>query len=136
MNGDSGSPLYVDKDGVDGQVVGVLSGGSGNVYGSSIVYVRTRAYLNWIRDTVQANPDSRTLTMDELSDQLVGVGGSVDLTASATSSESSSEPTCRSEHRSGDGCLCLDARCECVRNDSKDHSASAGKWCGGEYGDG
>ena len=67
MNGDSGSPLYVDKNGVEAQIAGVVSGGSGNTYGSSIVYVRIRAYKNWITDTVLANPDSRTLTMNAIS---------------------------------------------------------------------
>ena len=87
MNGDSGSPLYLEKDGVVGQVAGVVSGGSGNVYGSSIVYVRTRAYKNWITDTVLENPDNRTLALDSISDQLVNLGESVNLVASASGSE-------------------------------------------------
>lgn len=87
MNGDSGSPLYIENNGIAGQLVGVLSGGSGNVYGSSIVYVRTRAYKNWITDTVLANPDNRSLTMNELPDQLVNLGESINLTASASGSE-------------------------------------------------
>lgn len=87
MNGDSGSPLYVDKNGVTAQVAGVLSGGSGNVYGSSIVYVRIRAYKNWITDTVLANPDSRSLTINSIPDQLVNFGGEISLTVSASGSE-------------------------------------------------
>ncbi|MDB4265196.1 trypsin-like serine protease [bacterium] len=87
MNGDSGSPLYVDKNGVIAQVAGVLSGGSGNRYGDEAVYVRVRSFKNWITDTVLANPDNRTLTLQEIPDQLVDLGESVELSASASGSE-------------------------------------------------
>ena len=51
--GDSGSPLYIDKNGTIGMVAGVLSGGiGGSTYGSRTVYVRTRPYRNWILDTI------------------------------------------------------------------------------------
>lgn len=87
MNGDSGSPLYVDKNGVEAQIAGVLSGGSGNVYGSSVIYVRTRAYKNWITDTVLANPDNRTLGLAAIPNQVVNLGDTVNLTAVASGSE-------------------------------------------------
>lgn len=50
--GDSGSPLYYDKNGTIGYIGGVLSGGIGNGYGSQTVYVRIRPYRNWILDTM------------------------------------------------------------------------------------
>lgn len=88
MNGDSGSPLYLDKDGVEAQVAGVVSGGSGNTYGSSIVYVRTRAYRTWITDTVLANPDIRTLEIEALADQFVAFDDTVTASVQASASDS------------------------------------------------
>lgn len=93
MNGDSGSPIYLEKNGLQGQVAGVISGGSGNVYGSSLVYVRTRPYKTWITDTILANPDNRTLSLDSLADQVVAVGSELIVTASATSSEDPLAPS-------------------------------------------
>lgn len=87
-NGDSGSPIYIDKNGIDGQVAGVVSGGTGSGYGSTIFYCRVRPYYTWITDTILANPDSRTLSLDSILDQVTEVGGSVAATGSATSSES------------------------------------------------
>ncbi|MGJ8695200.1 MAG: putative Ig domain-containing protein [Verrucomicrobiaceae bacterium] len=87
MNGDSGSPIYVDKNGLDAQIAGVLSGGSGNLYGDNVVYVRIRAFRNWITDTVLANPDNRTLTLAPVPDQIVDSGALLTFPASATGSE-------------------------------------------------
>ncbi|GHC39933.1 Ig domain-containing protein [Roseibacillus persicicus] len=87
MNGDSGSPIYLEKNGLHGQVAGVLSGGSGNVYGSTVVYVRTRPYKTWITDTILANPDNRSLIIDSLADQVLAVGSELALTATSASTE-------------------------------------------------
>lgn len=87
-NGDSGSPIYIDKNGIDGQVAGVVSGGTGSGYGSTVYYCRVRPYYTWITDTILANPDNRSLSIAGILDQVVEVGGSVAATGSATSSES------------------------------------------------
>ncbi|MEP4076385.1 putative Ig domain-containing protein [Haloferula sp.] len=87
MNGDSGSPIYITKNGLEGQVAGVLSGGSGNVYGSSLVYVRIRPYRTWITDTILANPDTRTLNTGAIADQIVSLGETMTATATSTGSE-------------------------------------------------
>lgn len=87
MNGDSGSPIYIDKDGLNGQVSGVLSGGSGNVYGSSLIYVRIRPYKTWITDTVLANPDTRAVYIATIPDQVINLGDTLNVTESSTGTE-------------------------------------------------
>jgi hypothetical protein len=87
MNGDSGSPVYIDNNGVDGQVAGVLSGGSGNDYGSSLVYVRIAPYRTWINQTIINNPDTRSLNIASISNRNVGVGVTMSVTANATGSD-------------------------------------------------
>ena len=87
MNGDSGSPIYVTKNGLEGQVAGVLSGGTGNVYGATTVYVRTRPYQTWISDTIQANPDNRAVYIATIPDQVVGVGDTMTVTETSTGTE-------------------------------------------------
>lgn len=54
--GDSGSPVYIDKNGIPNQISGVLSGGNGTTYGSQPIYPRIRAYRNWILDVVADSP--------------------------------------------------------------------------------
>lgn len=88
MNGDSGSPIYADRGSAIGQIAGVLSGGTGNLYGTTVVYVRIRPYKNWITDTILANPDGRTLSLAAIPDQLGQVGNLLTVNASATSSDS------------------------------------------------
>lgn len=87
MNGDSGSPVYIDRNGVDGLVAGVLSGGSGNDYGSSLIYVRINPYRTWITDTIIDNPDTRTLSLATIANITVGVGATAKVTAKATASD-------------------------------------------------
>jgi hypothetical protein len=87
MSGDSGSPVYIDLNGVDGQVAGVLSGGSGNDYGSSLVYVRIAPYRTWINQTIINNPDTRSLTLAAIANRNVGVGVTMSVTATATGSD-------------------------------------------------
>lgn len=87
MNGDSGSPIYIDKNGLNGQVSGVLSGGSGNTYGSSLVYVRIRPYKTWITDTILANPDNRAVYIATIPDQVITLGGTLNVTESSTGTE-------------------------------------------------
>ncbi|MGD9417440.1 MAG: putative Ig domain-containing protein [Verrucomicrobiota bacterium JB025] len=87
MNGDSGSPIYIDKNGLDGQVAGVLSGGSGSVYGSSLIYVRIRPYLTWITDTILANPDNRAVYIATIPDQIINLGETLTVTETSTGTE-------------------------------------------------
>ncbi|YCM42831.1 hypothetical protein V2O64_16100 [Verrucomicrobiaceae bacterium 227] len=87
MNGDSGSPIYLDKNGLNGQVAGVLSGGTGNVYGTTVVYVRIRPYINWIKDTIIANPDNRAVYLATIPDQIVNLGETLTVTESSTGTE-------------------------------------------------
>ena len=87
MNGDSGSPIYIDKNGLDGQVSGVLSGGSGNEYGDSLVYVRTRPYKTWITDTIAANPDNRAVYIATIPDQVINLGDTLNVTETSTGTE-------------------------------------------------
>ncbi len=87
MNGDSGSPIYLDKGGLNGQVAGVVSGGSGSVYGSSLVYVRVRPYVTWITDTILANPDSRAVYIATIPDQILTLGETLNVTETSTGTE-------------------------------------------------
>ena len=87
MGGDSGSPIYIDKDGLNGQIAGVLSGGSGSQYGSNIIYVRISPYVPWITDTILANPDIRTLALTPVEDQTLPVGTELSFFVSSNSSE-------------------------------------------------
>ena len=87
MNGDSGSPIYIDKNGVNGQVAGVFSGGSGSEYGSTLIYVRIRPYRTWITDTILANPDSRAVYIATIPDQILDFGETLSVTESSTGTE-------------------------------------------------
>lgn len=88
MGGDSGSPIYVDRDRIIAQVAGVLSGGNGRTYGSVPLYVRVSPYRTWITDTILANPDSNhTFTLTGIPDQATKVGKTFESTSSANSSD-------------------------------------------------
>lgn len=87
MNGDSGSPIYLDKNGLNGQVAGVYSGGSGSEYGSTMVYVRIRPYRTWITDTILANPDHRAVYIATIPGQILDYGETLSVTESSTGTE-------------------------------------------------
>ena len=86
MSGDSGSPVYIDKNGLNAQIAGVLSGGSGIGYGTNLVYVRISPYVTWITDTILANPDTRTLDIF-VPVQTIPVGTELSFFLSSNSSE-------------------------------------------------
>lgn len=50
--GDSGSPVYIEKNGIPNLIAGVLSGGTGSGYGAEATYPRIRGYRNWILDVL------------------------------------------------------------------------------------
>ena len=87
MGGDSGSAIYLEKNGLRGQIAGVLSGGNGSLYGDQTVYVRTSRYITWMTDTILANPDTRNLSLD-IPLQNVEVGSPLDIFVNTASTES------------------------------------------------
>jgi len=87
MGGDSGSVIYLEKNGLRAQVAGVLSGGSGSTYGTTTAYVRTSRYITWMTDTILANPDTRNLSLD-IPAQSIEIGDTLNMSVSAVSTES------------------------------------------------